>query len=65
MANASEITELSLFKAKPIPVVFRFPSRSLTKILDILERMKAQQSQEKENTLRHKHLYGPIKRYFR
>lgn len=48
MANASEITELFLFKAKHIPFMFGVLSRSLTKILEIMGRIKAKWSQEKE-----------------
>lgn len=48
MANASEITELFLFKAKHIPFMFGVLSRSLTKILEIMERIKAKWSQENE-----------------
>lgn len=48
MANVSEITEISLFKAKHIPFMFGVLSRSLTKILEITGRVTAKPSQENE-----------------
>lgn len=63
MANASEITELSLFKSKPIPFVFRILSRSLTKTREVTGGEKAEQSQENESILQDRNLYGQIKRH--
>lgn len=63
MANASEITELSLFKAKPIPCVFRILSRSLTKTREVTGGAKAEQSQENESILQDRKLSGQIKRH--
>lgn len=51
MANASEITGLFLFKAKHIPFMFGALSRSLTKIVEIMGRIKAKWSQEDEESI--------------
>lgn len=48
MANASEITELFLFKAKHAPFMFGVLSRSLTEILEMMGRIKAKWSPENE-----------------
>jgi hypothetical protein len=61
MANASEITELFLFKPKHIPFMFGVLSRSLTKILEIISRTKAKRSQENEGIRKDKNLYVMMK----
>lgn len=63
MANASEISELQLFRAQPIPFVFRILSGSLTKAWEVTGGAKAEQSQENENILQDRNLQGQLERH--
>lgn len=64
MTNASEITELFLFKAKHIPFMFGVLSRSLTKILEIMgESSQSGVKRMKESILEDKNLYVLIKQH--
>lgn len=50
MANASAIPGLFLFKAKHTPFMVGALSRSLTKIVEIMGRIKAKWNQEDEES---------------